>query len=358
MFDQGLAQAFGFHHEAAIRSFERAAELDPSAADAALGQGVGARPELQPRHRRRARESGVRRASRKRSRSPPPAPSTRRHTSRRSASRYSADPESRPGGARARVQPGDGRSVAPLSGRSRCRGDLRRKPDEPDAVEAVDARRHARRRTPSTSSPCSSRCCCAIRITWARIITTFTPSRPRARRRARCRARSAWRTLAESSGHLLHMPAHIYARTGDHAAAAAANAAGAAADRRYLVTAPPNGMYGMMYYPHNLHFLADSHMMQGRFADAKQAADRVAEQLNPHAAMMPMVESMVVMPVSVLLRFSKARRCAGAAGAAGRSPRAARVASLRARHRTRQNRQGRRSRGREKSADHGDCGCA
>src|SRR5687768_2339541 len=32
MFDQGLAQAFGFNHEAAIRSFERAAELDPSAA--------------------------------------------------------------------------------------------------------------------------------------------------------------------------------------------------------------------------------------------------------------------------------------------------------------------------------------
>ena len=112
-------------------------------------------------------------------------------------------------------------------------------------------------------------------------------------------------TIAESSGHLLHMPAHIYARTGDHAGAAAANAAGAAADRRYLVTAPPNGMYGMMYYPHNLHFLADSHMMQGRFADAKQAADRVAEQLNPHAGMMPMVESMVVMPVSVLMRFSK-----------------------------------------------------
>jgi len=111
--------------------------------------------------------------------------------------------------------------------------------------------------------------------------------------------------LSESSGHLLHMPAHIYARTGDHAGAAAANAAGAAADRRYLVSAPPNGMYGMMYYPHNLQFLADSHMMQGRFADAKQAADRVAEQLNPHAEMMPMVESMVVMPVAVLLRFAK-----------------------------------------------------
>jgi tetratricopeptide (TPR) repeat protein len=61
----------------------------------------------------------------------------------------------------------------------------------------------------------------------------------------------------------------------------------------------------MMYYSHNLHFLADSHMMQGRFDDAQQAAARVAEHLAPHAAMMPMVESMIVMPVSVLLRFGR-----------------------------------------------------
>jgi tetratricopeptide (TPR) repeat protein len=61
----------------------------------------------------------------------------------------------------------------------------------------------------------------------------------------------------------------------------------------------------MMYYSHNLHFLADSHMMQGRFSDAQQSAARVAEHLNPHAAMMPMVESMVVMPVSVLMRFGR-----------------------------------------------------
>src|SRR5687767_8131115 len=32
LFDQGMAQAFGFHHEAAIRSFEQAAALDPNAA--------------------------------------------------------------------------------------------------------------------------------------------------------------------------------------------------------------------------------------------------------------------------------------------------------------------------------------
>src|ERR1700674_3066083 len=31
-FDQGMALAFGFNHEAAIRSFDRSAELDPKAA--------------------------------------------------------------------------------------------------------------------------------------------------------------------------------------------------------------------------------------------------------------------------------------------------------------------------------------
>src|SRR5262245_270877 len=31
-FDQGMAMTFGFNHEAAIRSFDRAAELDPKAA--------------------------------------------------------------------------------------------------------------------------------------------------------------------------------------------------------------------------------------------------------------------------------------------------------------------------------------
>ena len=46
-FDQGMALAFGFNHEAAIRSFERAQQLDPKARDAVLGRGVGAWHQLQ-----------------------------------------------------------------------------------------------------------------------------------------------------------------------------------------------------------------------------------------------------------------------------------------------------------------------
>ena len=112
-------------------------------------------------------------------------------------------------------------------------------------------------------------------------------------------------SLAPAAGHLTHMPAHIYARTGDHAAAARANMAGANADREYFKTAPADSYYGIAYYTHNLHFLADSEMMQGRLAGARQAAAEVAERLAPHTRMMPMIESMITIQTAVLLRFGR-----------------------------------------------------
>src|SRR6185295_8342147 len=89
------------------------------------------------------------------------------------------------------------------------------------------------------------------------------------------------------------------------AAAARANEAGARADREYFKIAPADSFYGLAYYTHNLHFLADSEMMQGRLAGARQAAAEVAERLGPHTKMMPMVESMITMQTAVLLRFGR-----------------------------------------------------
>jgi tetratricopeptide (TPR) repeat protein len=114
-------------------------------------------------------------------------------------------------------------------------------------------------------------------------------------------------TAAPASGHIVHMPAHIYARTGDYAGSAHANSMGAAADEVYLATAPPDSMYGLMYYSHNLMFLSADEMMQGRFTDALKPAQTLAKRLdgNPHVAMFPFVESVIVAPVSVLLRFHR-----------------------------------------------------
>lgn len=113
------------------------------------------------------------------------------------------------------------------------------------------------------------------------------------------------RTLAPAAGHLVHMPAHILARTGDHAGAALANLDGADADRAFLADKPADNFYGMAYYTHNLHFLADSEMMQGRYDEARKAAADLNERLAPHTAMMPMGESMVAMRYSVPLRFAR-----------------------------------------------------
>ncbi len=78
-------------------------------------------------------------------------------------------------------------------------------------------------------------------------------------------------SLVPGSGHLVHMPAHIYARVGRWALASDANEAAIKADRAYFALAPEPEFYSL-YYVHNIHFLAWSAMMEGRFEIALRAA--------------------------------------------------------------------------------------
>jgi tetratricopeptide (TPR) repeat protein len=113
-------------------------------------------------------------------------------------------------------------------------------------------------------------------------------------------------TLAPAAGHLVHMPAHTYMRVGDYLAAAHSNAAAADVDRTYLRASGTTGsMYDMMYYCHNLHFLAASYSMQGDFAHAKQAADELVVHVAPIVRDMPMAEVYPPTQIFVLLRFHR-----------------------------------------------------
>jgi tetratricopeptide (TPR) repeat protein len=78
--------------------------------------------------------------------------------------------------------------------------------------------------------------------------------------------------LVPGSGHLLHMPAHIYMRTGRYADASAANRRSIEADRRYLAQVDAQGAYRVGYVAHNHHFLWASAAMQGRSTEALEAA--------------------------------------------------------------------------------------
>jgi tetratricopeptide (TPR) repeat protein len=112
--------------------------------------------------------------------------------------------------------------------------------------------------------------------------------------------------VAPGAGHLVHMPSHIYFRLGMYDDAVKANREAVAVDEKYIDALKPEGVYPMMYYPHNIHFLWAALSMEGRSAEAIKAASRVAEKLPLEMAKeMAMVEYFVPVPWYALVRFEK-----------------------------------------------------
>ncbi|MBO9205453.1 MULTISPECIES: tetratricopeptide repeat protein [Niastella] len=82
-------------------------------------------------------------------------------------------------------------------------------------------------------------------------------------------------TLVPGSGHLVHMPSHIYINTGDYHQGSLVNIAAIKADSNYLTTCHAQGAYPLSYYPHNYHFLAATATLEGNAALAWMAATRM-----------------------------------------------------------------------------------
>ncbi len=77
-------------------------------------------------------------------------------------------------------------------------------------------------------------------------------------------------SLAPGAGHIVHMPAHVYIRTGDYESAVKTNQQAATVDRAYIQASGAQGIYPMMYYSHNLHFIAMCSAMNGNYAEAQE----------------------------------------------------------------------------------------
>ncbi|HIB50618.1 MAG TPA: hypothetical protein EYO40_04985 [Phycisphaerales bacterium] len=77
--------------------------------------------------------------------------------------------------------------------------------------------------------------------------------------------------LIPGSGHLVHMPSHIWIQTGRYADAADCNRRAAALDDAWFET-DPNASEYRFYMAHNRHFLAWASMLQGRKREAISAA--------------------------------------------------------------------------------------
>jgi tetratricopeptide (TPR) repeat protein len=111
--------------------------------------------------------------------------------------------------------------------------------------------------------------------------------------------------LAPGAGHLVHMPAHIYIRTGDYHAASVSNKQAMGADQGYIEKYHVENMYSMMYYTHNMHFLAVSSSMEGNFQDSNRVAARITKGLSPYLKDHPEVQSFVPTQTLILVRFHK-----------------------------------------------------
>ena len=111
--------------------------------------------------------------------------------------------------------------------------------------------------------------------------------------------------LAPAAGHLVHMPAHIYSRVGDHIAAAHCNELAVVADKKFLGQTHEMGVYRMMYYSHNMHFLAFAACMDGNFEEAKTAAEKLVANVAPGVKDMPDLEGFLPTPIIVFHAFER-----------------------------------------------------
>ena len=111
------------------------------------------------------------------------------------------------------------------------------------------------------------------------------------------------RKLLPSSGHILHMPSHIYLLVGDYYRAAMANEEAAAIDKQYIREYGLDGIYPLHYLSHNLYFMGRAYSMAGNLANALRASKELENLYWPFYDHMPELEYYIPSSLFVNLRF-------------------------------------------------------
>ncbi len=118
------------------------------------------------------------------------------------------------------------------------------------------------------------------------------------------------RSLVPASGHLTHMPSHIYVLCGQYEKVIASNIEAADADRRYLEVDSELGIY-YIYLLHNMHFQVYGAMFAGIYKTAIKAANQMQSIVLPkylksdNAFLVNYLEAFSGMKAHVLIRFGK-----------------------------------------------------
>ncbi len=304
-FDQGLAFMYAFNHDEAIRSFRRAAALDPKCAMAEWGVAIANGPHINfpalPPERARAAHEALARAVALSSGASEVeraliAALQKRHADPEPEDRKPLD-EAYAGAMREvwRAHPHDA-DVGALFAEAMM--DLRPwdlwtregapQPGTDEVVATLEAVL-----ADSPQHPLANH-----------LYIHAVEASPRPERADVAAERL--RTLAPGLGHLVHMPTHIDVRTGRWDAAIASNRAAIVADARYAAKRPRQGFY-RLYMSHNRHMLTFAAMMTAR---SKLSVETIGEMVAAIPAEWArenagIADGFLAMPYEVRMRFGR-----------------------------------------------------
>lgn len=303
-FNQGLTLVYGFNHAEAIRSFARAAELDPQMAMAYWGIALATGHNYNETEIDAGRKKAAFEAVQKALSLAANAPEQERAYVEALAKRFSPNAQA------------DSKKLA-VDYKNAMHGLAKRYPDDLDAAALyADSLMilNAWKLWTADGKPAegTEEIVAVLESVLARdpnhiganhFYIHAVEASPRPERALPSADRMA--LLTPAAGHLVHMPAHIYMRIGDYEAAAKSNDLAAKADRDYFESTGANSLYAAFYYSHNLHFLAAARSMQGRYTDAKRAAEQLENNVRPFVKDLPMLDAFMPTSTFLMVRFRR-----------------------------------------------------
>jgi len=307
-FDQGMVLAFGFNHAEAIRSFRAAQKLDPGCAMCFWGEALATGPNINVTAKGKAimspeEQKAAWAALTKAQAVAAGKPRVERDLIAALAMRYAPEPvEDRDSldhayadalGALVKSYPADDDIAAMYA-----EAWMNTKPwdywsdattPRPEIVPVIAALESTIARSPKHPL--------ALHLYLHAMEASATPEKAEP-------AADALYTLVPGSGHLVHMPAHIFWRVGRYNDAAEANIQAAKVDEEYIKQCNAQGFYPAMYYPHNIHFLWSAASMQGQSKVAIEAARKLAANVRMEQIdQFPTVEFFHTVPLLSLVQF-------------------------------------------------------
>ncbi len=273
-FDQGLILAYGFNHAEAFRAFQQAAQLDPKCAICHWGMAYVLGPNINAAMEADAVPTAWQAIQ--------TAIKLSEHASEREKAYIQALAQ------RYTQQPVEDRSAFNLAYANAMREVARRYPTDLDAAtlfaEALmDTMPWDYWQDNGEPKPEGAQIIATLESVLKRnpyhpgALHLYIHAVEAERPQLAAEAADRLRLLRINTGHLVHMPSHIYIRVGRYHDAVVANRQAAELDAQYAHQHNPEGLYRVAYMPHNHHFLWYAAVLAGERGVALQAAHKTAE---------------------------------------------------------------------------------